>query len=96
MTKKDFKNECYFQVFTGRGVRINAIYFDYKSDEHGRGYKHGVATNTENCTKAELFDHFYNWINNGINLPYYVYVKFAPFDSQRFKLDMTFNPERWN
>ena len=96
MTKKDFKENCYFQVFTGRGVRINAIYFDYKSNEHGRGYKYGVATSTENSTKAELFDDFYKWINNNIYLPHYVYSKVATYDSQRFKLEMVFNPQRWN
>ena len=98
MTKKEFKENCKDQTFTGwngKRIRINAFYFDYKETEQGRGYKYGVATDYKNCTKAELLDHFYNWIHNGVNLPYYVYCKFAPYDSQRFKLDMSFNFNKW-
>ena len=96
MTKKEFKEQCYFQVFTGRGVRINAIYLDWKADDNGRGYKYACATDTKNCTKAELFDHFYKWITNNVYLPYYVYSRFAQYDKQRFKVPLTFNPQTWN
>lgn len=97
MTKKDFKTRCDFNHVYGRGQnRINAIYVDWKSDDHGRGFKYAVATSVENCTKAELFDYLYNWIENGVYLPHYVYSRFAQYDSQRFKTPISFNPGSWN
>ena len=97
MTKKDFKAECNLDHVFGRGKKkVNAIYLDWKDNEFGRGYKYGVAASIENCTKAELFDHMYNWIEKSIYLPYYVYSRFAQYDSQRFKLPMSFNSNSWN
>ena len=97
MTKKDFKNRCDFNHVYGRGAnRINTIYVDWKADEHGRGFKYAVATSVENCTKAELFDHLYNWIEKGVYLPHYIYSRVATYDSQRFKVPLSFNPQSWN
>jgi hypothetical protein len=97
MTKKDFKAECDTDHVFGRGRnKVNAIYLDWKSDEFGRGFKYGVAAEIENCTKAELLDHMYNWIEKGIYLPYYIYSRFAQYDKQRFKCPITFNYKTWN
>ena len=96
ITKKDFKEQCNFQVFTGRGIRINAIYFDYKSDDFGRGYKYAAASGTENYTKAELLNEFYDWVIKGVHMNYYVYSRFAQYDKQRFKLSLSFNHNIWN
>jgi len=97
MTKKDFKEQCNTDHCFGRGKgKVNAIYFDWKSDEFGRGFKYAAAASVENMTKAELFDEFYNWINNGVYMSYYIYSRFAQYDKQRFKLPMTFNPQTWN
>ena len=97
MTKKDFKTRCDFNHVYGRGAnRINAIYVDWKSNEQGRGFKYAVATSVENCTKAELFNHLYEWIEHGTYLPHYIYSKFAQYDSQRFKVPIGFNTSNWN
>jgi hypothetical protein len=97
MTKKEFKTKCDFGHVYGKGARrINAIYVDWKSDERGRGFKYAVAASVENCTKAELFNHLYNWIENNVYLPYYIYSRFAQYDNQRFKVPITFNPKTWN
>jgi len=97
MTKKDFKEQCDMNHVYGRGAnRVNAIYANWQSNEFGRGFKYAVATSVENCTKAELFDHIYNWVVNGVYLPYYVYSKFAQYDDQRFKVPIGFNVKNWN
>ena len=97
MTKKDFKTRCDLSHVYGTGKnRVNAIYVDWQDTLKGRGFKYGVATSIENCTKAELFDHLYNWIERGINLPYYIYSRFAQYDSQRFKTPIVFKPNLWN
>jgi len=97
MTKKDFKSKCDFSHVYGRGkTRINAIYMDWKSDEFGSGFKYGVATSVENCTKAELFNLMYNWIENGVYMPYYTYSRFAQYSKDRFKVPITFNYKTWN
>ena len=101
MTKKEFKTKCDFNHVYGRGAnRINAIYVDWKSERNGEnyivGFKYGVASSVENCTKAELFDHLYNWIEKNIHLPYYIYSRFAQYDSQRFKVPIGFNHSSWN
>jgi len=96
MTKKEFKEGCSFHEFGSGRNKVNAIYFGWKSDKFGTGFKYGVAAEIESCTKAELFDEMYKWIENGIYLPYYVYSRFAQYDSQRFKAPLTFNYRTWN
>lgn len=97
MTKKDFKTRCDLNHVYGRGAqRINAIYVDWQSNDQGIGFKYAVATSVENCTKAELFDHLYNWIENGIYLPHYIYSRFAQYDNQRFKVPICFSYKTWN
>ena len=97
MTQKDFKERCDFNHVYGRGAnRINAIYVDWQSNDRGRGFKFAVASSVENCTKAELFKHLYDWIENQVNLPYYIYSKVAHTDQQRFKVPIGFNSLSWN
>lgn len=97
MTKKKFKEQCDLTHVYGRGKnRINAIYFDWKESDTDRGFKYAVASSVENCTKAELFNHLYNWVVNGVYLPFYIFSKFAQYDNQRFKTPITFNPSNWN
>jgi hypothetical protein len=96
MTKKEFKEGCSFHEFGSGKTKVNAIYFDWKSDEFGRGFKYGVAMEIENGTRADLFDHMYNWIHNGIYLPHYIYSRYAQYDIQRFKAPITFSYRTWN
>jgi hypothetical protein len=97
ITKSRFKELCDTNHVYGRGQsRINAIYFEWQDNDEGRGFKAAVASSVENCTKAELFDILYDWITKEVNLPYYVFSKYAHTDAQRFKVPITFNPQNWN
>jgi len=89
MTKKEFKAECSFHEY-GRGKKKrNAIYFGWKSDDQGRGFKYMVKTSVENAKKAELFDVLYTWVTEKIvAVPWYVEYKFAPEDKDRFKVSL--------
>ena len=64
MTKKDFKEQCSFHEYGYGKNKHNAIYFDWKDTDTGRGYKYGVAAAVEFETKAEPFNHFYDWVIN--------------------------------
>jgi hypothetical protein len=91
-SKKQFKKYCDLNHVYGRGLnRTNAIFFDWKETESGRGFKYAVAATIENCTKVELFNHFYNWVCKSISLPYYVRYKVAINDSDRFKTPISLN-----
>lgn len=99
MTKKDFKEQCDFHVYTGwngKRTRVNAIYVEHRSTDQGIGFKYAVASDIENCTKAELLNIAYDWIVNQKYAPYYVYTRFAQYDSQRFKVPLSFNYSNWN
>lgn len=92
MTKKDFKTRCDFHEYigwNGRRIKHNVIYFDYKQTDEGRGFKYAVALNIEDGTKAELFKHLYDWVNNNVELPWYVRYKFAETDAQRFRAGLS-------
>lgn len=97
MTKKDFKEQCDTNHVYGRGAnRINAVYVEWRENEHGRGFKYAVASSVENCTKAELLDIAYDWIVNQKHVPYYVFSRFAQYDNQRFKVPISFSYNSWN
>jgi hypothetical protein len=91
-TKKKFKEDCDLNHVYGRGQgRLNAIYFNWRETNTGRGFKFAVAARITECTKAELFNIFYDWIVNEVNLPYWVYYKQANDDSGRFKVPISFS-----
>jgi hypothetical protein len=98
MTKKQFKADCNEQTYTGvsgNKTKINALYFDYKEGQDKetgksfRGYKYMVASNVKNISKAKLFDLFYDWVEKGTNLPYYVDSKIANHDVDRFRISLS-------
>jgi hypothetical protein len=91
MTKSDFKKECYTTIYKGNRIKINAIFFDWKQNnnkESFQGYKYMVKSNVLNCSKKELFDIMYNWVNNEVQPPYYVLYKYAITDKERFKIPL--------
>lgn len=92
MTKKEFKSMVDFHVYRGRGVKINAIFFDWKTDEktgHSLGYKFMVKTDVRNAGKAELFNEFYKWVMLNVPLPWYIDYKYADSDNKRFKVPIS-------
>jgi hypothetical protein len=94
LTKKEFKEMCSFHRYTGSGVVLNAIFFDWKSERTPTGYtvgfKYMVKGYTRECTKKQLFDLLYGWVTNGITtMPHYADYKFAETDDQRFKVPLS-------
>jgi hypothetical protein len=95
MTKKEFKENCRFELYTGGGRRINAIHYDWKSGTEDEifyiGYKYRVYSDVKNCSKADLFKAFYNWVIMGKNLPSFIKYKYAETNQQRFKIPLSLN-----
>lgn len=93
MTKKLFKELCNFQVFTGVSKRVNAIYYDWKSEPNGEtyivGYKYMAYADVKNCSKADLFSAFHKWVTKEQPLPWYINYKYAETDLQRFKVPLS-------
>jgi len=91
-TKKKFREDCDTNHVYGRGRdRFNTIYFDWKVNDNGRGFRLAVAARASCCTKAELFNHFYDWQTHGIEVPYYVLTREAHTDTERFKVPLSFS-----
>jgi hypothetical protein len=95
MTKKELKEMSSFHTYTGRGIKINAIFFDWKQgtgpdDKFFCGYKYMVKANVREATKAELLNVLHGWVNGSLSTPpYYVDYKFAETDTQRFKVPIS-------
>lgn len=89
MTKKEFKDRCSVHVY-GKGKRkLNAIYFGWKHNDEGTGFKYVVKANIENCTLKELYNHLFDWVFNEIQPPYFVQYRYAETDTKRFKVQLT-------
>ncbi len=86
MTQKDFKERCSFHQYGGGQRKKNAIFFDWKSDEAGRGFKFMVKTSIQNNTRAELFKILWDWVINEIQPDYFIDYKYAATDADRFKV----------
>jgi len=94
MTKKQFKELVSFHKYSGSGERHNAFYFDWSESNLDLpiGFKYGVVCRVgeDGCTKAELLNHFYNWLFESVALPYYVRYKCVD-DDKRFKAPICLN-----
>ena len=83
MSKKQFKEKCHFQHFSGGVNRRNAIYFDYKE---GYGWKYKVKAHSSLINSKDLFNQFYEWIVNDELKPDYSEIRVAETDGERFKI----------
>ena len=97
ITKKEFKEMCTNQTYTGwngQRIRINAFFFDFKQGttadgKYFGGYKYRISTNVKNASKAELLNDFYNWVTGKIQQPYYYEdYRYAETDEKRFKVPL--------
>ena len=87
-TKKRFRELCSFHEY-GRGKRKrNAIYFDWKENEKGRGFKYMVKASIENSTKRELFEILYKWVIDEEPVPWWVEYRYAKTDADRFRVSI--------
>ena len=93
MTKKEFKQKCRFETYTGPRRKLNAIFFDWKSERQDEkyvvGYKYRVDADTKDCTKKELINIMYDWIYKDIQPPWYVRYEYASTDMDRFKVPLS-------
>jgi len=98
MTKKDFKSMVTDQTYTGRGIRINALFFDWKTGEYKEnginkyfcGYKFMLAADSKNMSKADLLNKLYRWVNNQVvEIPAFIKKRFAATDKERFKISLS-------
>jgi hypothetical protein len=91
-SKKSFRELCDFNHVYGKGKdKTNTIFFGWKQNEEGIGFKYAVAMHIENGTKAELFEAMYQWVCNSVALPFYVRYKCAVNDVNRFKVPLALN-----
>lgn len=93
MTKKDFKEQCYFTSYDKGKNKRNAIFFDWKSEHvDGKwavGYKYMVKASVQNLSKTELFNELYNWVTGKIQaVTYWADYKYAKTDAERFKIPL--------
>ena len=90
MTKKAFKEMCSFHCYGKGQNKRNAIYYGWASEGHKyAGFQYMVKASVERCSKAELFNALYDWVNGGILVvPYYVQYRYAQTDAERFKVSL--------
>ena len=93
MTKKEFKELVRVEIYTGSGVKLNALFFEWKTgDVDGKyfgGFKYMVKAYTREATRKQLFDLLYGWVTNGVTaMPHYADYKFAATDLERFKVPL--------
>ena len=86
MTKKEFKNRASIHHY---GKSYIAIFFDWLSEDYGRGFKYGVWVVKPSTTQKDLLNLMYDWIYNDVQLPWYVHYKIAQNDNERFKVPIS-------
>ena len=63
------------------------MFFDWKQNENGIGFKYCVWGRSENVTKAELETVLFDIVTEKIDdTPYYIQLIIAQTDEQRFKV----------
>jgi len=78
MTKKEFKSKTADQVYTGRNIKVNALYFDFQRgsmpfttpeglriEKIFAGFAFMVRANSKDISKKELQNALYNWVVKG-------------------------------
>ena len=93
ITKKAFKERCDLH----RYGKWKVLYYDWadnyktaKDNKYWAGFKYGVKENSRRPLKTkELYDIAYDWIVNGIEVPYYVNTMYAETDEKRFKVPIS-------
>lgn len=89
MTKKDFLEYCSYHKYTGRPKEnnVNALFFDWQSNDEGRGYKYCIYARACNATKRDLVNTLYDYVTGKIeNTDWWIQLVVAQNDKQRFKV----------
>ena len=91
LTKKEFLEYCSYHKYTGKPKEnnVNALFFDWQSNDNGTGYKYCVYARAIKATKQDLINSLYDYIKGRINdTPYYIQLLIAQNDAQRFKVPL--------
>lgn len=91
MTKKEFKELTSYHKYTGRPREnnVNALFFDYKETDEGRGYKYCVYARATNATKADLEKALYDIVTKQVDdTDWWIQLVAAPTDRQRFRVPL--------
>ncbi|HLO91578.1 MAG TPA: hypothetical protein VK172_10485 [Lentimicrobium sp.] len=90
MTKKEFKEYISVHHYgRQRATATLAIFYDWKTNDKGNGYKYCIYARACNATQKELFDLLYAFVrDNEIELPYYINIVMAETDELRFKVPL--------
>lgn len=91
MTKKEFLEYCSYHKYTGRPREnnTNALFFEWKSDDNGTGYKYCVYARACNATKQDLINTLYNYYRGRIlETDWWIQLVVAPTDELRFKVPL--------
>lgn len=99
MTKKEFKELCNSQTYSGwngKRIRINAFFYDLKQGvtpdgKYFGGYKYRITSNVNDLTKKDLFDEFYNHVIKGLPFrwDWLVDYRVAETDEDRRKVPLS-------
>jgi len=91
MTRKEFKEMVSVHKY-GRGRRpenLTAIFFDWKSNDEGNGFKYCVFARNCNAKTDELLKMLQEFVEGRIaDVPWYVQIFVAQSDKQRFKVPL--------
>lgn len=91
MTKKEFVEHTSYHKYTARPSdnNVNALFFDWQSNDEGVGFKYCVYARACMATKKDLIDCLYNYFRGLIlETPYYIQLVVAPTDTHRFKVPL--------
>ena len=87
MTKKEFIEMTSYQQYGKRNDSgFIALFFDWKRNDEGMGYKYCIYSRALNSTKKELVNALYDAITKDIVTPWYSNIIIAQSDKQRFKV----------
>lgn len=89
MTKKDFRELTDYHLYGKQNESgVKALFFDWKQNDEGRGFKFVVFARASNATKKDLEDALYKLVFNEEETPWWINCAVAPTDKQRFKVPL--------
>ena len=88
MTKKDFIEMTDYHYYRGSSKEnsLVALFFDWKQNDEGRGYKYCVFARATNSNKKELINALYDVVINDKDTDWWIQCIVAPEDKYRFRV----------
>lgn len=91
MTRKEFKEQANVQNYGSRRDPdcLTAIFFEWKSNDEGNGFKYCIFARNSNAKTDELLKMLQDFISGKIeDVPWNIQLIIAMKDSQRFKIPL--------